>query len=50
MIWAHHVRGFVWNLKKIEFLMHKNINLGKKDVVGVKFGLRPKKFVAHVVE
>ena len=50
MIWVHHVKGFVWNLEEIEFPMPKNINLDKKDVVGVKFGLRPKKFVAHVVE
>ena len=50
MIWVHHVKGFVWNLEEIEFLMPKNINLDKKDVVGVKFGLRPMKFVVHAAK
>ena len=50
MIWVHHVKGFVWNLEEIEFPMPKNINLDKKDVVGVIFGLKQKTFVVHVVK
>ena len=50
MIWVHHVEGFAWNLEKIGFLMAKNTNLDKKDAVGVKFGLRPMKFVVHAAK
>jgi hypothetical protein len=50
MIWVHHVEVFVWNLKKIGFLMPKNINLDKKDVVGVRYGLAQMKFVAHAAK
>ena len=50
MIWVHHVEGFVWNLKKIGFLMPKNINLDKKYGVGVRYGYAQIKFVAHAAK
>ena len=50
MIWVHYVEGFVWNLEKTEFLMPKNTNLDKKDVVGVRYGLAQMKFVAHAAK
>ena len=50
MIWEHLVEDFAWNLNKKEFQIQRNTNLGKKDVVGVRYGLVPMKFAAHAAK
>ena len=50
MIWVHLVKDSVWNSNKKEFQIQRNTKLGKKDVVGVRYGLVPMKFAAHAAK